>query len=132
MQEPPLAEAPPARATPVVVYGPGLDPALRTRLEAQLPAAPPTGDDFPDMRALLSPDAAFAFYDGRRAVEMGAPERYHEYLAEIQRRDAADSGREIAPLRQAEGSLVLDTGALDVEECVAAIVARLEESGADA
>lgn len=69
---------------------------------------------------------------GRRAVEMGTPDRYGEYLAEIQRRDAADSGREVAPLRQAEGALVLDTGALDVEECVAAIERRLEEIGVDA
>ena len=66
----------------------------------------------------------------RRAAEMGAPDRIAEYLAEIERRDAADSGRAIAPLRQAEGALPLDTGRLSVEECVAAIVARLEEVGA--
>ena len=66
----------------------------------------------------------------RRAAEMGAPERLDEYLAEIERRDAADSGRAIAPLRQAEGALVLDTGRLSVEECVDAIVARLGEIGA--
>jgi CMP/dCMP kinase len=66
----------------------------------------------------------------RRAAEMGAPDRLDEYLAEIERRDAADSGRAIAPLRQAEGALVLDTGRLSVDECVAAIVARLEEVGA--
>jgi CMP/dCMP kinase len=66
----------------------------------------------------------------RRAAEMGAPERLDEYLAEIERRDAADSGRAIAPLRQAEGALVLDTGRLSVDECVDAIVARLGEIGA--
>ena len=93
-----------------------------------------------DIGTVVIPDATLKVWlvatpevrAGRRAVEMGAPERYLEYLAEIQRRDEADSGREIAPLRQAEGSLVLDTGALDVEECVAAIVARLAEIGADA
>ena len=57
---------------------------------------------------------------------MGAPDRYEEYLAEILRRDAADSGREIAPLRQAEGAMVLDTGVMDVTACVDAIVERLE------
>jgi cytidylate kinase len=66
----------------------------------------------------------------RRAAEMGAPERLDEYLAEIERRDAADSGRAIAPLRRAEGALVLDTGRLSVDECVDAIVARLGEIGA--
>jgi cytidylate kinase len=66
----------------------------------------------------------------RRAAEMGAPDRLDEYLAEIERRDAADSGRAIAPLRQAAGALVLDTGRLSVRECVEAIVARLGEIGA--
>lgn len=66
----------------------------------------------------------------RRAAEMGAPERVAEYLAEIERRDAADSGRAIAPLRQAADALVLDTGLLGVEDCVDAIVARLEAIGA--
>ena len=66
----------------------------------------------------------------RRAAEMGAPERLDEYQAEIERRDAADAGRAIAPLRQADGALVLDTGRLSVDQCVDAIVARLGEIGA--
>jgi len=61
----------------------------------------------------------------RRAAEMGRPERAAAYLAEIEQRDAADSGRAVAPLRKAEGALVLDTGELSVDECVAEIVARL-------
>jgi CMP/dCMP kinase len=93
-----------------------------------------------DIGTVVLPDATLKVYltatpdvrAGRRAVEMGAPERYAEYLAEIQRRDEADSGREVAPLRQADGALVLDTGELDVEECVLAIQRRLEEIGADA
>lgn len=66
----------------------------------------------------------------RRAAEMGQPERYEAYLDEIRRRDDADSGRAVAPLRQADDALVLDTGALSVEECVDAIVARLESADA--
>lgn len=78
----PIVDAPPARVTPVVEYGANLDPALRTRLEAQLPAAPATGDDFPAMRELLSPDAAFAFYSGQRAIEivMGDPVTVRVYI----------------------------------------------------
>ena len=87
-----------------------------------------------DIGTVVLPDATLKVYlvaaaevrATRRAAEMGAPERYEEYLAEILRRDAADSGREIAPLRQAEGAIVLDTGVLDVEACVAAIAERLE------
>jgi cytidylate kinase len=61
----------------------------------------------------------------RRAAEMGRPDRADEYLEEIGRRDAADSGRAVAPLRRAPDALVLDTGELSVEECVERIVAGL-------
>lgn len=91
-----------------------------------------------DIGTVVLPDATLKVYltaDAetralRRAVEMGRPERYEEYLAEIRRRDEADSGRAVAPLRQADDALVLDTGRLNVDDCVAAIVARLEAIGA--
>ena len=91
-----------------------------------------------DIGTVVLPDATLKVYltadaetrATRRAAEMGRPERSEEYLAEIHRRDAADSGREVAPLRQADGALVLDTGLLNVEACVDAIVERLEAIGA--
>ena len=91
-----------------------------------------------DIGTVVLPDATLKVYlvaapevrAARRAGGMGAIERYEDYLAEILDRDAADSGREIAPLRQADGALVLDTGELDVEACVDAIAARLEAIGA--
>jgi cytidylate kinase len=91
-----------------------------------------------DIGTVVLPDATLKVYlvaaaevrATRRAAEMGSPERYEEYLAEILRRDGADSGREIAPLRQAEGAIVLDTGVMDVEACVTAIQDRLEAVGA--
>jgi len=61
----------------------------------------------------------------RRADEMGRPDRASEYLEEIERRDAADSGREVAPLRRAPDALVLDTGELSVDESVERIMASL-------
>ena len=61
----------------------------------------------------------------RRADEMGRPDRASEYLEEIERRDAADSGREVAPLRRAPGAMVLDTGEVSVEESVDRIIASL-------
>ena len=87
-----------------------------------------------DIGTFVLPDATLKVFlvaapevrAARRAAEMGAPERYEEYLAEILLRDAADSGRLVAPLRRAEGALVLDTGELDVEASVTAIVERLE------
>jgi cytidylate kinase len=91
-----------------------------------------------DIGTVVLPDATLKVYltasvqvrAARRAAEMGAPERYAEYLAELVRRDAADSGRATAPLRQADGALVLDTGDLDVDDCVDAIEARLDQIGA--
>jgi len=62
----------------------------------------------------------------RRANEMGRPDRVDEYLEEIRRRDAADSGRAVAPLRIPPGALVLDTGKLAVDACVEAIIEALE------
>lgn len=88
-----------------------------------------------DIGTVVLPDATLKVYltataqvrAARRAAEMNAPHRQAEYLAEIERRDAADSGRRIAPLRQAEGALVLDTGRLSVDACVDAIAGRLRQ-----
>ena len=88
-----------------------------------------------DIGTVVLPDATLKVFvvaapevrAARRAAEMGTPERAEEYLAEILRRDEADAGRAVAPLRQAPDAFVVDTGALDVEGCVDVIVARLEE-----
>ena len=91
-----------------------------------------------DIGTVVLPDATLKVYleaapevrAARRAAEMGAPERYEQYLAELLRRDAADSSRPVAPLRQAEGALVIDTGETDVEASVARVLERLELVGA--
>lgn len=90
-----------------------------------------------DIGTVVLPDATLKVFltaaaqvrAARRAAEMGTPERVDEYLVEIERRDAADSGRDVAPLRKARDAIVLDTGELGVADCVDAIVARLEVIG---
>lgn len=87
-----------------------------------------------DIGTVILPDATLKVYltadpevrAARRAEEMGRPERVDAYLEEIRRRDAADTGRAVAPLRIPDGALVLDTGELGVDECVDAIAAALE------
>jgi len=87
-----------------------------------------------DIGTVILPDATLKVYltadpdvrAARRAEEMGRPERVDAYLEEILRRDAADTGRAVAPLRIPDGALVLDTGKLGVEECVDAIATALE------
>ena len=88
-----------------------------------------------DIGTVVLPDADLKIYltasasvrAQRRAQEMGHPERAEDYLAEIERRDAMDSGRALAPLRKAAGALVLDTGDLDVADCVAVILRHLPQ-----
>jgi cytidylate kinase len=69
--------------------------------------------------------ATAAVRAARRASEMGRPDRFERYLHEIEQRDAADSGRAVAPLRKADGALVIDTGELGVEASVEEIVGHL-------
>ena len=86
-----------------------------------------------DIGTVVLPDATLAVFltataavrAARRASEMGRPERFERYLHEIERRDAADSGRAVAPLRKAERALVIDTGELGVEASVQEIVSHL-------
>jgi cytidylate kinase len=79
----------------------------------------------PDATLKVFLTASAAVRAARRAAEMGRPDRIERYLAEIEQRDAADSGRAVAPLRQAAGALVLDTGELGVDACVDEVVERL-------
>jgi 23S rRNA pseudouridine2605 synthase len=92
-----------------------------------------------DIGTVVLPDATLKVFltaspemrAARRAAEMGRPDRMDAYLAEIAQRDAADSGRDVAPLRQAVDALVLDTGELDVGACVDAIVRHLPAAPSD-
>ncbi|MEP7081359.1 MAG: (d)CMP kinase [Chloroflexota bacterium] len=89
-----------------------------------------------DIGTVVLPDATLKVYltadpevrAARRAAEMGEPSRAAEYLAEIQRRDELDAGRALAPLRVPDDAMVIDTGELDVDASVAAIVDRLSAS----
>ena len=69
--------------------------------------------------------ASAAVRAARRASEMGRQDRFERYLHEIEERDAADSGRAVAPLRKAQDALVIDTGELSVEASVDEIVRHL-------
>jgi CMP/dCMP kinase len=107
--------------------------AAMLELQRAIAARGPTVMVGRDIGTVVLPDATLKVYltadaevrAARRAAEMSRPGREAEYLAEIRRRDALDSGRELAPLRVADDALVLDTGELDVDACVAAIRARL-------
>jgi CMP/dCMP kinase len=65
----------------------------------------------------------------RRALELaraGEAAAFGDILADIQRRDARDSSRSVAPLRPADDAVTLDTTALDIAGSFAAALAIVE------
>jgi cytidylate kinase len=63
----------------------------------------------------------------RRHLEVAAKgdaSSLKEIIADLQRRDSADSTREVAPLKMAEGAFLLDSSELDLEQVVQQILAR--------
>ena len=66
----------------------------------------------------------------RRMKELeqrGTPQPFEEVLQQIVERDWADSHREAAPLKQADDAVLLDTGALNFEESLAALLNIIRE-----
>lgn len=55
---------------------------------------------------------------------------YEEVLAEIEARDERDRTRPVAPLRQAEGAVAIDSTAHDIDEVVRQILAAVERVSA--
>jgi cytidylate kinase len=51
--------------------------------------------------------------------ERGMSAHYEDVLADIRSRDTRDSGREVAPLKQAPDALLLDTSSLSPEQAIA-------------
>ena len=63
----------------------------------------------------------------RELLERGMPAHYEDVLLDIRARDERDSQRSVAPLRQAEDALVLDTSELDVDQALAEAIRLVEE-----
>ena len=87
----------------------------------------------PDADAKLFVTASTEIRAQRRVRELlrrGMPAHYEDVLIDIRARDERDSGREWAPLKQAEDAILLETSDLTVEESVATAIrlvgARLE------
>lgn len=59
--------------------------------------------------------------------EKGAKEPYEKVLKELKERDYQDSHREIAPLKPAEDSVIVDTSEMPLEESIAAVVNLIKE-----
>jgi cytidylate kinase len=55
------------------------------------------------------------------------PAHYDDVLADIRARDERDSGRTVAPLRQASDAILLDTSERTVDEAVADAIRLVEQ-----
>jgi cytidylate kinase len=66
----------------------------------------------------------------RELLERGMPGHYDDVLLDIRARDERDTNREVAPLRQAEDAILLDTSDLGVEEAIAEAVRLVNERAA--
>ena len=60
-------------------------------------------------------------------LQRGTPQDYDDILAEMKLRDYNDSHRTVAPLKQAEDAVLLDTTHMDFSESEAALLRLIEE-----
>lgn len=66
----------------------------------------------------------------RRCNELesrGTPQEYELVLEDMKRRDEQDRSRSVAPLKQAEDAVLLDTSCFDFEESAAALLQLIKE-----
>ena len=91
-----------------------------------------------DIGTVVLPDARVKVYltasaeerARRRCLELeqrGTPEPFEKVLKEIEERDWNDSHRAVAPLRQAEDAVLLDTTKLNFEQSEEALLKIIEE-----
>ena len=67
----------------------------------------------------------------RRWLELqakNAPDTYEQVLEEMIQRDLRDTRREVAPLRQAEDAILLDTSHMNLEESITAVITLVREA----
>jgi CMP/dCMP kinase len=142
LADPRLRDEDVARASSVVAAHPGVRRALLA-FQRDFAAVPPGGKrgavlDGRDIGTVVCPDAPLKLYitadiaarADRRFQELSAKGEAQDQaavLADLQARDARDSGRSTAPLKAAEDAVTIDTSALDAD-AVFANVAELVEA----
>ena len=90
-----------------------------------------------DIGTVVFPDAEVKFFltasaevrSRRRHAELvakGQTVTFEETLADVKQRDAQDEGRAVAPLKKAEGAVLVDSTDLDFEATVAQMLAHVK------
>lgn len=83
---------------------------------------------FPNAEVKIFLQASAAERARRRFAELqatGEAVRLDETLREIEERDQRDSGRDLAPLRQAEDALLIDSSSLDADQVMARVLEHI-------
>jgi CMP/dCMP kinase len=86
---------------------------------------------FPDAEAKFFLTASAEVRARRRHEELvakGQNVTFDETLAEVNERDARDAGRAVAPLRQAEGAVLVDSTTMTIDQTVAFMLAKVRET----
>lgn len=84
----------------------------------------------PDAQVKIFLTAETAVRAQRRCAELeqrGTPKPYDEVLREIEQRDYNDSHRAIAPLRPADGAVIIDSSSMSFDEVKQKILSIIEE-----
>lgn len=92
-----------------------------------------------DIGTVVFPDAEVKFFltasaeirARRRHEELvakGQNVTFDETLADVKERDARDEGRSVAPLRKADGAVLVDSTPMTIEETVAFMLAKVREA----
>jgi len=138
LTDPGLKSEAAGRAASIVSAHPSVRAAL---LERQRDFARQPGGavlDGRDIGTVIAPEAEAKLFvtaapevRARRRFEelkrMGLSVTYEHVLGDIRARDERDSGRGIAPLKQADDASLLDTSALDVAAAVATAIGLVEQ-----
>lgn len=138
VDDPELRSEPVSRIASSISAYPGVRAALLERQQAFAAQAGGAVLDGRDIGTVIAPDAEVKLFitaspqvrAERRLKELksrGMHTQLADVLADIRARDERDSGRDIAPLRQAADAVELDTSKLDVKAAIAAAVRIVEE-----
>ena len=82
-----------------------------------------------DIGSVVFPETAFKFYIDASAEVRAARRRGQGIDDDLEKRDAADSGRAASPLMVAEDAVVIDTSELAIPDVVAKVIESLRERG---
>ena len=91
-----------------------------------------------DIGTVIAPDADVKLFvtasvevrARRRAAELlarGMPAHVEDIIIDLRARDARDSQRDTAPLRQASDAILLDTSDMDIDQAIAAAIAHVQQ-----